>query len=54
MTINELQDALDDKWVDKTIIDKITDDLDKHLINKLKIAYIHSSKSNKVVPVIIP
>ena len=24
------------------------------MINKLKIAYIHSSKSNKVVPVIIP
>uniref|UniRef100_K1PSU4 Uncharacterized protein n=1 Tax=Magallana gigas TaxID=29159 RepID=K1PSU4_MAGGI len=54
MVISELEDALSDKWVDKSRIDFVKDDIEKKLLCDTKIAYLHASKIAKLVPVIIP
>lgn len=45
MTLEELQDALNDKWIDKA--EGITDEIGKRLLCETKVAYIRASKVAK-------
>lgn len=54
MTLEELQDALNDKWIDKSKAEGITDEIGKRLLCETKVAYIRASKVAKLVPVLLP
>lgn len=54
MRLAELEDAINNKWVDKKKVLDISDELEKNLLCQYKIAYIRASKLAKLVPVILP
>lgn len=53
MVIFELEDVLSDKWVDKSRIDFVKDDIEKKLLCDIKIVYFYVFKIVKFVLVII-
>lgn len=54
LLLQDWTDALTDKWVNKTTVDKITDPLEKFFFGKYKIAYQMRQDQRVWVPVVIP
>eukprot|EP00105_Crassostrea_gigas_P043022 XP_019927170.1 PREDICTED: uncharacterized protein LOC105338725 [Crassostrea gigas] len=54
MMMSEFEDAVNDKWIDRSRIHFVQDEIEKKLLCDTKVAYLHASKIAKLVPVIIP
>lgn len=52
--MSEFEDAVNDKWIDRSRTYFVQDEIEKKLLCDTKVAYLHASKIAKLVPVIIP
>ena len=53
LTLREWKEAMEGSWIDPHLVDKIDNPTEKHLIQKLKLAYQSGKGSRKMVPVLI-